>query len=56
MHKVSGKKTVEGMVERWLCLAGDHGLGIILRRFPMQQALEQGAGERTIPDHQAFIT
>ena len=41
MHKVSGKKTVEGTVERRLCLAGDHTLGIILRRFPTQQALNR---------------
>ena len=50
MHKVSGKKTVEGMVERRLCLAGDHGLGIILRRFPMQQALIRVQGkEQSLP-------
>ena len=57
-HKVSVKKKKKKNVgltaERKLSLAGEHLLGIFLTGS-LCSGTEQGTGEITIPDHQAFI-
>ena len=55
-HKVSvkRKKSVGLAAERKLSLAGEHLLGIFLTGS-LCSGTEQGTGEITIPDHQAFI-
>ena len=56
-HKISVKKKKKSVgltAERKLSLAGEHLLGIFLTGS-LCSSTEQGTGEITIPDHQAFI-